>query len=114
MIEPRVEEILTHVAREFQRTPFGASAGSGVVLTGGAAAMDGVVELAEEIFELPARVGYPMPLAGQTDEIEHPMYATAVGLMLVAATSESEVHHHGESFIDKLSTKLKNLVAEFH
>jgi cell division protein FtsA len=114
MIEPRVEEILTHAAREFQRTPFGASASSGVVLTGGAASMDGVVELAEEIFELPARVGFPMPLAGQTEEIEHPMYATAVGLVLVGSTSEVVDHHHGESLIDKLSTKLKNLVAEFH
>jgi cell division protein FtsA len=85
-----------------------------VVLTGGAASMDGVVELAEEIFELPARVGFPMPLAGQTEEIEHPMYATAVGLVLVGSTNEVVDHHHGESLIDKLSTKLKNLVAEFH
>lgn len=114
MIEPRVEEILTHAAREFQRTPFGAAAGSGVVLAGGAASLDGVVELAEEIFELPARVGLPMPLGGQSEEIDHPMFATAVGLVLVAATRGPEVQHRSESFIDKLSVKLKNLVAEFH
>ncbi|MGD8396275.1 MAG: cell division protein FtsA [Candidatus Eiseniibacteriota bacterium] len=114
MIEPRVEEILTHAAREFQRTPFGTSAGSGVVLTGGAAAMDGVVQLAEEIFELPARVGFPIPLAGQTDQIDHPMYATAVGLLLVAAVNGTEMQNRSESLIDKLSAKLKNLVAEFH
>jgi cell division protein FtsA len=114
MIEPRVEEILTHAAQEFRRTPFGTSAGAGVVLTGGAAAMDGIVELAEEIFELPARCGVPMPMAGQAEEIDHPMFSTAVGLVLVASTSSYETQHRGESFIDKLSSKLKNLVAEFH
>ena len=113
MIEPRVEEILTLAAREFQRAPGGAASGSGVVLTGGAASMDGIVELTEEIFELPARVGAPMPLAGQADEIEEPMFATAVGLVRVAATNENETTVPRQSLVDRMSSKLKNLVAEF-
>ena len=117
MIEPRVEEILSHALREVKRTACADFLGSGVVLTGGAAAMPGMVELAEEIFAMPARRGNPRPIWSSSSPsvaLDHPMFATAVGLVLHAAEGGGgENHRQVESFVDKMGSKLKNLVAEF-
>jgi len=118
MIEPRVEEILSHALREVKRTACADFLGSGVVLTGGAAAMPGMVELAEEIFAMPARRGNPRPIwspsASPSVALDHPMFATAVGLVLHAAKGGGgENHRQVESFVDKMGSKLKTLVAEF-
>jgi len=113
MIEPRVEEILTHALREVKRTGCADFLGSGVVLTGGTAAMPGVVELAEEIFGMPARRGHPMRMATASVALDHPMFATAVGLVRYAAHHSAENHRQVESLVDKLGARLKNLVAEF-
>jgi cell division protein FtsA len=113
MIEPRVEEILTHALREVKRTGCADFLGSGVVLTGGTAAMPGVVELAEEIFAMPARRGNPMRMATSSVALDHPMFATAVGLVRYAAHHSAENHRQVESLVDKLGARLKNLVAEF-
>ena len=83
-----------------------------VVLNAGICPFMPFLELTEEIFELPARIGAPQQLTGQIDDIDHPMFATAVGLVLIGATSGPEIHHRSESFVDKLSSKFKNLVAE--
>jgi cell division protein FtsA len=113
MIEPRVEEILTHALREVKRTGCADFLGSGVVLTGGTAAMPGVVELAEEIFAMPARRGNPMRMATSSVALDHPMFATVVGLVRYAAHHSAENHRQVESLVDKLGARLKNLVAEF-
>jgi Actin-like ATPase involved in cell division len=57
----------------------------GVVLTGGGALMPGVAELAEEMFQMPVRVGNPLTLGGLVEEYRSPLYATAVGLVLLGA-----------------------------
>ncbi len=112
MIEPRVEEILTLAAREYQRAPGVTASGSGVVLTGGAASIEGLVELAEEIFEMPARVGAPLEVGGHVEDIAAPQFATAVGLVMVAAMNDTETRP-SNSFVDIVTSKFKNLVAEF-
>ena len=82
IIQPRVEEIFTLVARELGRAGFQDAATAGVVVTGGTAIMEGVPELAEAVFDQPARRGVPQGVGGLTDVIQSPVYATAVGLAL--------------------------------
>jgi cell division protein FtsA len=59
--------------------------GSGVVVTGGSAELQGVTEMAEQIFNIPARVGYPQGIGGLVEVVNRPMYATGVGLVLNGA-----------------------------
>lgn len=82
VIEPRVEELYTLVQAELRRSGFEELLSSGLVLTGGSAMMRGMVELAEEVFHLPVRVGIPAYVGGLADVVRSPRYATAVGLLL--------------------------------
>jgi cell division protein FtsA len=82
IIEPRVEEIYMLVQQEIQRSGFEDMITSGVVLTGGGAVMEGMVELAEEVLGLPARIGQPESVGGLVDVVRNPKYASAVGLVL--------------------------------
>ncbi|MDZ4804744.1 MAG: cell division protein FtsA [Candidatus Eisenbacteria bacterium] len=82
MIEPRVQEILTMARREMHRTHFGDRMTAGVVLTGGASLMPGLVELAEEVLDLPVRRGAPEPLI--PGEAGDPRQATGLGLVRYA------------------------------
>jgi cell division protein FtsA len=79
--QPRMEEIFSLVDEELMRSGFKHLAGAGVVLTGGTALMDGCQDLAEQIFNLPARIGYPRNVGGLKDVVNSPKYATAVGLL---------------------------------
>lgn len=82
IIQPRVEEIFQLVNREIKRSGFENLVAAGVVLTGGAAAMPGMVELAEEMLDLPVRLGLPRGVDALVDVVSNPKYATAVGLLL--------------------------------
>ncbi len=82
IIEPRSEEILSLSYREMVRSGFESSTPSGVVLTGGSVIMPGIPEMAEKIFNLPVRRGYPTRIGGLVDVVNSPMYATGVGLVL--------------------------------
>jgi cell division protein FtsA len=84
IVHMRVAEILNYVAKEINRAGFSNPLISGAVLTGGTALVEGLPELAEEIFNLPCRRGYPMGVGGLTDIIHDPSYATGVGLILHA------------------------------
>jgi cell division protein FtsA len=85
IIQPRVEEIFTLVARELSRAGFEEAATAGVVITGGASIMEGVPELAEQVFDLPVRRGLPVGIGGLADMVASPIYATGVGLALYGA-----------------------------
>ncbi|MEG3640000.1 cell division protein FtsA [Magnetococcus sp. PR-3] len=84
IIEPRVEELFTLVQREIARSGFEEQIAAGIVLTGGASNTEGMVELAEEIFNKPVRRGLPQGVGGLTDVIANPSFATATGLVLYA------------------------------
>ena len=84
IIEPRGEEIFSLVSRELKKTGYEEMIASGVVLTGGAANMDGIVELAEKTLDLPVRIGIPSNIGGLVDIVSNPLYATGVGLTLYA------------------------------
>jgi cell division protein FtsA len=82
VVEPRYDELFTLVQAEIRRSGFEESLGGGIVLTGGTSRMEGAVELAEEIFHMPVRLGVPAGVQGMLDIVRNPIYATAVGLLL--------------------------------
>lgn len=82
ILEPRIEEIFALIDQEIQRTRLKEFLASGVVITGGSAVLPGVCEMADQIFQLPARVGFPRNISGLVDVVDSPMYSTAVGLVL--------------------------------
>ena len=82
VIEPRVEELYSLVQQVLRESGFEELLSSGVVLTGGSAVMQGMVELGEEIFHMPVRTGMPRYAGGLADVVRAPRYATAVGLLL--------------------------------
>ncbi|MEO5616644.1 MAG: cell division protein FtsA [Candidatus Eisenbacteria bacterium] len=88
MIEPRMEEIFMLANKEVKKNHFAELLGGGVVLTGGTSLMPGVVELAEQVFEMPVRLGAPAGLGGLSANVADPRYSTGVGLVLHAAMTE--------------------------
>lgn len=84
VVEPRYEELLSLIQAELRRSGYEDLIAAGVVLTGGSAKMDGVTELAEEIFHMPVRLGVPQHVTGLADVVKNPIYATGVGLLLFA------------------------------
>jgi len=82
IVEPRYEELLGLVQGELRRSGFEESCAAGVVLTGGTSKMEGVVELAEEIFHMPVRLGVPQHVDGLSEVTRNPIHATGVGLLL--------------------------------
>ncbi len=85
ILEPRVEELLEILNTNLERSQLKPRLGSGVVITGGSALLPGLLEMADQIFELPTRIGYPVKLPGLNEESYHPRLATAVGLLLYGA-----------------------------
>ena len=90
VVEPRYDELFTLVQAELRRSGFEDMVPAGIVLTGGTSKMEGVVELAEEIFHMPVRVGYPQTIQGLTDIVRNPIYATSVGLLQYGAEHQAE------------------------
>lgn len=82
VIEPRVEELYMLVQAELRRSGFENLLSSGIVITGGSSAMQGMVELGEEIFHMPVRLGLPRYIGGLSDVVKTPRFSTGVGLLL--------------------------------
>ena len=82
IIRPRMEETFKLVKEKLDKLSFSRPLGGGVVLTGGGAQLLGASELASQVFGLPVRVGFPLPVGGLVEEYRSPAYATAVGLVL--------------------------------
>jgi cell division protein FtsA len=90
VVEPRYDELFTLVQAELRRSGFEDLIAAGIVLTGGTSKMEGVVELAEEIFHMPVSIGKPGNVTGLTDIVRNPIYATAVGLLQYGAKQIGE------------------------
>jgi len=84
VIEPRYEELFQLIQSELQRAGFEHKLAAGVVLTGGSSLLEGAVELAEEVFHMPVRLGYPLQIKGLQAEVHSPSYATTTGLLIYA------------------------------
>jgi cell division protein FtsA len=89
VVEPRYDELFTLIQAELRRSGFEDLIAAGIVLTGGTSKMEGVVELAEEIFHMPVSIGKPQGVTGLTDIIRNPIYSTAVGLLMYGAKQRS-------------------------
>ncbi|GAC32231.1 cell division protein FtsA [Paraglaciecola polaris] len=81
VIEPRYQELFELVQKEIRNSGFEEQIAAGIVLTGGTAKMEGAVEFAEEIFQMPVRVGEPLFIKGLSEYVEDPTFATAIGLL---------------------------------
>jgi cell division protein FtsA len=82
VVEPRYDELFTLIQAELRRSGFEDLVAAGIVLTGGSSKMEGVGELAEEIFHMPVSIGRPQGFSGLIDIVKNPIYSTAVGLLL--------------------------------
>ncbi|MDA0820803.1 MAG: cell division protein FtsA [Proteobacteria bacterium] len=82
VVEPRYEELFGLVQNELKRSGFEEMVVAGVVLTGGASKMEGAIDLAEEVFHMPVRLGSPQYVSGLVDVVRNPIYSTGVGLLL--------------------------------
>ncbi|HSP07879.1 MAG TPA: cell division protein FtsA [Acidobacteriota bacterium] len=82
IIQPRAEELFMIMKDEIDRMGLVRSLNSGVVLTGGGSLLEGMMEIAERIFDLPVRIGKPVGVGGLIDVINSPVYSTAVGLII--------------------------------
>lgn len=89
VVEPRYDELFTLIQAELRRSGYEELIPAGIVLTGGTSKMEGAVELAEEIFHMPVRVGAPQHAQGLNDIIRNPIYATAVGLLIYGGRDEA-------------------------
>ena len=89
VVEPRYDELFTLIQAELRRSGYEELIPAGIVLTGGTSKMEGAVELAEEIFHMPVRVGAPQHAQGLNDIIRNPIYATAVGLLIYGARDDA-------------------------
>ncbi len=90
VVEPRYEELISLVQAELRRSGFEDLAAAGIVLTGGTSKMEGVVDLAEEIFHMPVRLGMPHLVSGLSEVVRNPIYSTGVGLLLFAHINRQE------------------------
>jgi cell division protein FtsA len=95
IIFPRLEEILRLVNRELRETGLISQIPSGIVLTGGTSMLTGIMELASEVFGVQVRIGYPTDIAGLSEEVRNPMYATSVGLIKLGSYEYRERYPRG-------------------
>jgi len=105
IVEPRYEELMLLVQAELRRSGFEDLIAAGLVLTGGSSKVMGLTELAEEIFHMPVRIGFPQLVGGLTDVVQNPIYSTGVGLLLYGRE-----HHGGLDAIRDESTGLLSII----
>jgi len=110
IVEPRYEELLLLVQAELRRSGFEDLIAAGIVLSGGSARVEGLVDLAEEIFHMPVRLGLPQYVTGLGDVIRNPAYATGVGLLLFGRQHgpHGERGASGEGGFKRMLNKMKS------
>ena len=110
VIEPRVVELYEFVLGELRRSGMEEMIASGIVITGGSAMMRGMIELGEEIFHMPVRMGLPRYVGGLSEVVSNPRYATGVGLVLMGK-QQLEKHLQGQmdsSSLGRIFDKMKS------
>jgi len=116
IIEPRVDEILSLARQSLVKEGLEDRIPSGVVLTGGCSALEGVPDLAEEIFETPVRIGIPCRVGGLQDVVRGPMYATGVGLVLFGAAQDRDgarFRIRDESIFGRVKQRMRDWFYQF-
>lgn len=114
ILQPRAEEIFHLVWDEINKAGYEKSLNSGLVFTGGGSILDGLSEIAEQIFDLPIRRGSPAGVGGLTDHVANPAYATAVGLVLYAERHRApEAARSGGGAFTRMVGRLRTVFKEF-
>jgi len=90
VVEPRYDELFHLIQSEIRQSGYEDMLAAGMVFTGGTSKMEGVAELAEEIFHMPVRIGMPVEVNGLVDIVRNPTYSTAVGLLLYGMKQAQE------------------------
>ena len=108
VVEPRYDELISLVQAELRRSGFEDLVAAGIVLTGGTAKMEGVVELAEEIFHMPVRLAMPHGVRGMDDILQNPIFATGIGLLHYA----SQGGQVGSASSARMPSKTEGLAGE--
>ena len=104
IVELRAQELLMLVRDELRRAGLESQIPAGIILTGGGSHLRGLAELAERIFNLPVRVASPRGLAGMSEEVSQPEYATAVGLVLYGARTRRLAGARPTGWVGKLKS----------
>jgi len=115
IVEPRMEEILSMASKEIVRSGFEELLAAGVVLTGGASLLAGTGELAEQIFDMPVRIGNPTGVGGLADVVNSPAYATGVGLIVYGSKqlSGDSIYRRTGNVLDNMMKTVKKWFLEF-
>ncbi len=112
IIEPRIEELLLLIQAELRRSGFEELIGSGIVITGGSSRIEGMMELAEEIFHLPVRMGVPNYNGSLSEVVKNPIYATGIGLIEFGHSNRSRAVQFAEQ-PSRLKTMLERMKSWF-
>jgi cell division protein FtsA len=116
VLQPRAEEVFHLLWDEIQRAGWEKSLHSGIVLTGGGALLDGMAEIAEQIFDLPIRRGYPAGVGGLVDHVNSPAFATAVGIVMYVHKQhqlDAGRTSAGAGALSRVAVRLRSLFREF-
>lgn len=113
VIEARVEEIFTEVKKQLESSGMYEIATAGIVLTGGSSLIPGIEETAENIFDLPCRIGYIENLGGLSDTVKNPIYAKAVGMILYSSLKSNVILQDTNSKKGEFFKKVKDFINNF-
>ena len=113
VLQPRAEEVFHKLWDEVRRAGYERSLNSGIVLTGGGSILEGVPEIADQIFDLPIRRACPLAVGGLTDHVNNPAFATAVGLVMYAHRNQLIDHKRSIGPISRVADRLRGLFQEF-
>jgi len=115
IIEPRLDEVFQLVRKEIEKSGYEESLPSGVVMTGGSMLLPGAVEMAEEIFGMPVRLGGPMHVNGLIDVISSPIYAAGVGLVLYGMQRQERNYFRirDENLLAKMKHRMSDWWSDF-
>lgn len=115
ILQPRAEEVFHALWDEIRRAGYERSLHSGLVLCGGGALLEGMAEIAEQIFDLPVRRGYPVEVGGLTDHVNSPSFATGVGLVKFAHRIQMQASDRalGVGTFGKMTDRFRGLFRSF-
>ena len=115
IIEPRMEEIFDLIKHEIVKSGFESFISAGIVLTGGSASIDGIVELAEQVYNLPVRMGTPVGVTGLVDIVNGPMYSTGVGLVRYGSRHSefNEFKRGSDNIFNSITYRMKGWMKDF-
>jgi cell division protein FtsA len=116
IIEARSKEMFDMLDMELTNSGYRDLITSGIVLTGGASAMEGIADLAESVFQCPVRIGTPIGLGGLIDVVNNPMYATSTGLIqygLRADSTGKTRQLQGRNMFEKIFSRMRDWAEEF-